>query len=282
MTLTGEKGDFEYCRVTGYTRQQENEHMKSYVRNTLLDHANRIDSLSQQTSPEAAAQLAELRSISGIHLKNKSRLDYSLQNPDKYVSVYEYSWFVKWLPEMVPKSHTASFFESLSDELRASTPGKQIKKYLDHVAVNRRLHIGDPPYDFILPDSTGTPVSLSRFKGKLVLLDFWAANCGPCRKEHVNYAKIYDEFKDDGFEIVSVSQDKRKRIWQNAMLKDKITWISLWDEDMTISKYTYLVSAIPNNYLIDTSGRIAATDLRGQHLYDFIRELLEKQKEGSL
>ncbi|MBX3239989.1 MAG: redoxin domain-containing protein [Chitinophagaceae bacterium] len=275
MTLVGEKGNFEYCNVSGYSRQDENERMKNYVRNNLNDLSKRIDSLSQIQSESATAELNELKAISYVHFLNKYRLDYCLRNPDLFISVYEYSWFVKWLPEMVPKSYAAAFYNSLSDSLKNTTHGEQVKNYLDHIAVNSRLKTGDMAYDFSLPDSTGKIASLSDFKGKLVLLDFWAANCGPCRKEHKNYSAIYHEFKDAGFEIISVSQDRSKKTWQNAMDKDRMSWVSLRDEDMRVSTYLYLVSGIPNNYLISQDGIIIAINLRGAELNNYLKKLLK-------
>ncbi len=276
MTLIGEKGNFEYSNVTGYSRQDENERMKNYARNREHEYARRIDSLSQMQSQEAITELNELRSISGHYLSNKYRLDYCFQNTNSFISVYEYSWFVKWLPEMAPKSHTAAFYDSLNDSLKNSAHGEQIKNYLDHIAVNQRLKIGDKAYSFSLPDSAGNIVSLSDFKGKLVLLDFWASNCGPCRKEHINYSEIYNEFKDLGFEIISVSQDRRKKTWQNAMTKDNMSWISLWDEDMNVSIYVYLVSGIPDNYLISQDGTIIARGLRGEDLSKYLNKILKE------
>lgn len=250
--------------------------MKNYVRNKQHEHARRIDSLSQIQSQEAITELNELKSIPVHYLSNKYRLDYCSQNTNSFISVYEYSWFVKWLPEMVPKSHTAAFYYSLSDSLKNSAPGEQIKYYLDHIAVNKRLKIGDKAYSFSLPDSAGNIVSLSDFKGKFVLLDFWASNCGPCRREHINYAAIYNEFEDHGFEIVSVSQDRMKKNWQNAMRKDNMSWTSLWDEDLNVSIYVYLVSGIPDNYLISQDGTVIATALRGKELRKYLNTLLKE------
>ncbi len=266
MTLSGEKGNFEYSKVTGYYRQDQNEKSKTYVRELLNDHDRKIESLSHLSSLAAKEELKQLKSISKIYLLNKFRLDHSYLHPNSFVSVYDYSWFVKWIPEMVPKSHAIDFYDRLSDSLKYNTHGAQIKNYIENIAVNQKLKVGDFPYEFSLPDSTGTEISLSSLKGKVVLLDFWASGCGPCRKEHKNYVELYNKYKSKGFEIFSISQDRREKQWLKAMEKDNISWPSVRDETMHITKYTYLVTGIPNNYLINQDGVIIAKDLKGVEL----------------
>jgi peroxiredoxin len=276
MTLNAEKGNFEYCDVTGYSRQDDNEKSKNYVRDRLMAYRQSIDSLSRLQTPEAKKEADQLKTVSEVYLRNKYRLDHCYLNPNSYIAVYGYSWFVKWIPEMVPKSHAIEFYNLLNDSLKATTPGKQIKYYIDNIAVNKRLIVGDSPYDFTLPDSTSTAISLSSFKDQVILLDFWASSCGPCRKEHANYFDLYEQFKDKGFEIISVSQDRKKERWLKAMNKDRMIWVSLWDEDMSISKYTYLVSAIPDNYLINRNGIIIAKNVRGDELRKILTEAIEE------
>ena len=174
---------------------------------------------------------------------------------------------------MGPKSHALEFHNSLGDSLKHSQHGAQIKNYIENIAVNRKLNLGDHPYEFSLPDSSGTEISLTSLKGKIILLDFWASNCGPCRREHKNYVNIYEKYKSQGFEILSVSQDKMKNQWLKAMVKDSITWSSVWDKSMDISKYKYLVSAIPDNYLINRDGIIIGKDLRGDELRTALSKL---------
>jgi len=276
MTLDGEKGNFEYCNVTGYSRQDENEKSLNYVRRKLIAHRQRIDSLSRLQSPEVKKEVEQLKKVSEVHIINKHKLNHCYLYPNTYISVHDYSWFVKWIPEMVPKSHALEFYKLLNEDLRNSIHGKQIKYYIDNIAVNKRLNVGDAPYDFALPDSTSTEISLSSVEDKIILLDFWSSGCGPCRKEHANYVDLYEQFKDKGFEIVSVSQDRKKARWLKAMNKDSMTWISLWDEDMSISKYMYLVSAIPENYLINRNGVIIAKDVRGEELRKILTEAIEE------
>ena len=266
MTLNGEKGNFKYCNVTGYQRQDENEKSLLYIRKMLKNRESVIDSLSKIKSKKSQRELKHLKSVSKVYLGNKYRLDYSYSKPNSFISVYNYSWFTKWLPEMVPKSNAIEFYNSLDSGLKNNTHGQQIKHYIGNVAVNRKLKVGDRPYEFSLNDVTGNTIRLNNFKGKMVLLDFWASGCGPCRKEHKNYTELYSEFHKKGFEILSVSQDRSKERWQKAMIKDNMFWPSVWDETKEITTYIYLVSAIPQNYLIDRNGIIIAENLKGADL----------------
>ena len=274
MTLIGEKGNFTNSQVTGYYRQDENYRSKQYVRKNLDAYEHRIDSLTKLQTKEASEEVLQLKSVSRVYLENKYLLDYCYLNPNSYVSVYDYSWFVKWIPEMVPKAHAKTFYNALGDSLKNNTHGKHIKNYIDNIAVNKRLNIGDQPYEFSLPDSTGQQISLGSFKKKVILLDFWSSGCAPCRKEHKNYLELYNKFKKDGFEIVSISQDRSRNRWLKAMSKDQMVWTSLWDEDMNISKYIYLVSAIPDNYLINEDGTIVAKGIHGTQLQKVLTDLL--------
>lgn len=210
MSLNAQKGNFRYCDVTGYSRQEDNEKSKNYVKGKLNAHHQKIDSLAKLQTPKAKKEVDHLKTVSEVYLKNMYQLEYCYLNPNRYISVYDYSWFVKWIPEMVPKSRAIAFYSSLNDRLNTTNPANQIKYYIDNIAVNKRLNVGDSPYDFSLPDSSSTEISLSLVENKVILLDFWASSCGPCRKEHANYFDLYEQFKDKGFEIISVSQDRKK------------------------------------------------------------------------
>jgi peroxiredoxin len=276
MKLHGKKGNFEYAEVTGSSLQDEHSACQNYIREKISRHYKKIDSLSHINSSEAKEQLKQLSNHNEIYLRNRYRLDYSYENPESFISVYNYSWFIKWIPEMVPKSHASEFYNMLNSILKQSIFGKQIRNYIENVAVNQKLRLGDRPYDFALPDAYGGEITLNSLKGNIILLDFWAANCGPCRKEHANYSTLYEKFKEQGFTILSVSQDRKKDQWTKAMEKDKIVWPSVWDESMHISKYTYLVTGIPQNYLVDSDGIIIAENVHGKRLESLLEAIFTK------
>ncbi|PTS91989.1 hypothetical protein DBR11_27710 [Pedobacter sp. HMWF019] len=135
------------------------------------------------------------------------------------------------------------------------------------ISVNAKTGVGVRP-DFTLPDREGKSFKLSSLKGKLVLVDFWASWCGPCRKENPNLVKAYEKYHSQGFEIVGVSLDDKKEAWIKAIDADKLTWIHVSDLKGWKSNLAkeYGIRSIPTNFLVDRNGKIIAKDLRGEAL----------------
>jgi len=137
-------------------------------------------------------------------------------------------------------------------------------------------NITDSRLDFSLPDLKGDSVRLSSMKGKVFLLDFWASWCVPCRFSNKQLVKLYDRYKDKGFEILGVSLDDNRGAWKKAVSKDKITWRQIndnggWD---AISAAKWNINAIPASFLIDKDGNVIAFDPEKQQLENKIRQLL--------
>jgi len=128
-----------------------------------------------------------------------------------------------------------------------------------------------------LPDVNGKTVSLSSFRGKYVLLDFWASWCGPCRAEKPNVVAAYAKFKDKNFTILSVSLDNNKDPWQKAIKDDGLTWTQVSDLKGwgSAAATAYNVQSIPSNFLIDTSGKVIAKNLREKQLDETLSSVLK-------
>ena len=136
--------------------------------------------------------------------------------------------------------------------------------------------VGKPAPDLSLPDASGKPIPLSAFKGKYLLVDFWASWCGPCRAENPNVVKVYNEFKGKNFAILGVSLDKEKDAWQEAIRSDRLEWTHVSDLKYWNSKAveTFKFNGIPYNVLIDPQGKVIAESLRGDDLESKLKEVL--------
>lgn len=141
----------------------------------------------------------------------------------------------------------------------------------------KAVSVGQKAPDFTLNNVEGNPVSLySKVGTKLLLVDFWAAWCGPCRAENPNVVKVYKEFNRKGFDVFGVSLDRTKEDWVKAIADDNLTWTHVSDLQYWSSAAAklYAVNSIPANFLLDENGVIIARNLRGDDLYNKVKEIL--------
>ncbi|MCU4177135.1 redoxin domain-containing protein [Carboxylicivirga sp. N1Y90] len=129
--------------------------------------------------------------------------------------------------------------------------------------------------DFTLLTADSTKVTLSSFRGKYVLVDFWASWCGPCRQENPNVVKAYNAYNAKGFEVLSVSVDQDKVAWQKAVKEDGLVWTNVISDEATNVPAKYAIQSIPTTFLLDKEGVIIAKNLRGDALEKKLAELLK-------
>jgi len=195
-------------------------------------------------------------------------VDYVNNNHDEVFSVITLKNLMSY---SIPKDKTKELYENLSAQMKSTKYGLNIKKYLD---LSTDFKIGDQAKDFQLPDLEGHLFGLSSFKGKYILLDFWSANCGPCLMEIPVLLRNYETYKEKGFEILSVSLDKKREDWENTVNKENMIWTTVGDLEGLDGDIpmTYSVYYMPTYYLIDPNGIIIDKILgRGQ-----LDEKLEK------
>ncbi len=185
------------------------------------------------------------------------------------LSVYSTTW---------GKAKTKELFDNFSTKNKNTEYGKSISKYIE---LNKNPNIGENYIDFEMEDTDGEIRKLSDLKGKFILLEFWASNCGACRKENSNLVKTYEKFKSKGFEIFAVSQDTNKESWLKAIKKDKLSWLQVSDlkgRDNSAA-LIYGINGIPDNFLIDPNGIIVGRNLRGEKLNEKLNELLNSNSK---
>jgi peroxiredoxin len=167
-------------------------------------------------------------------------------------------------------------YNNLTADAKNNYPAKNIKHAID---VNKLTGIGKTALDFTQPDTAGKPVSLKDFRGKYVLLDFWASWCGPCREENPNVVAAYNKYRDKNFTVLSVSLDQPtgKEKWLAAIHHDGLTWthvsdLKFWNN--AVAKQ-YDIESIPSNFLLDPNGVIIGKNLRGDDLNNKLAEVLQ-------
>jgi thiol-disulfide isomerase/thioredoxin len=165
-------------------------------------------------------------------------------------------------------------FNNLSPQIRHSKAGSN---FAEKIATAKATSPGGYLPDFSQADTSGKLVRLSSFKGKYVLIDFWASWCGPCRAENPGLVKVFNIYKEKDFTILGVSLDKNKASWLKAIQVDKLCWtqvsdLKYWNND--IAKKLDIRS-IPQNILLDPSGKIIARNLRGNELSEILANIFK-------
>jgi peroxiredoxin len=169
------------------------------------------------------------------------------------------------------------YYVKLDKGLYAKYPNSDyVKMFHGRVSEMNKLGIGSMAPEISLSTPDGKTVSLSSYKGKVVLVDFWASWCRPCRAENPNVVKAYNAYHAKGFEVLGVSLDKDKAAWQKAIADDRLSWTHISDLGMWNSSVVklYNITGIPFSVLLDKEGKIVAKGLRGEELENAIRKLL--------
>lgn len=153
-------------------------------------------------------------------------------------------------------------------EMQSSYSYKSLMKIVNG---SPTVSIGDKFMDFSLFDSSHRRVTRSQFKSKLIMIDFWASWCGPCRRQFESLKKIYAQTKRSDFDIIGISLDKEPAEWEKALENENVPWVNTLVPDNEWAKSNFLISSIPYNFILDSNGFILAKDLTPVEIKNFIK-----------
>jgi len=237
----------------------------------LMPKAIKIDFLDTLLFSHKLSDSIENQKINSLstfepHERLYKTLSWLKENKNTAVAIYG----ISNLKGKVPDSELRQYYTELPDSLKFSSAAKELDYYLEN------LTVGKPAPEFALSDTTGKKIKLSDYKGKYVLIEFWASWCIPCRRESPNLMIAHNKYNAKGFEILNVSIDRKKEEWVAAIKQDKLFWpqvLDLEDGKSYVAMNQYKVYSIPDNFLIDPEGKIIAKNLTSKQTLERLKML---------
>lgn len=268
FSLTGTTGNMEEAKLEGGgpAQKEKNELELSQVplNAEMQALAPRFQELYDKKD---TVGLIALSKESEVISRKLAAMEFAFINkhPESFQSL-----FLLWqLKEQITIDEVNKIFNGLDPIVRNSAVGKRARKNFDAIVKNS---VGQIAPDFAQNDVNGKPIDLSSYRGKYVLVDFWASWCAPCRAENPNLVKTYERYVAKGFDILGVSLDNKAENWKKAIAEDGLRWKHVSDLKgwQNAVSQLYGVKGVPASYLIDPQGMIVAKDLRGDELDRFL------------
>lgn len=261
-TVGGKEVESVKTEITGSIEQDIFKTIMMTQRNEMLVMLG-FSFMSKEGNEKPGMQDTLIQMYTAVKAQTARTIDSLVTNyPDSYAVALIIDKFVAKQQEL---SEVEKMYDGLSPRIKNAYLGQKLRTTIDNL---KKTAVGSVAPDFTLQTPDGKNVSLSDYRGKYVLLDFWASWCGPCLREVPNVKKVYDRYHPEGFEILSVSLDDKKENWVNAIDKHELNWghvSSLKGWQCPVVKL-YSISGVPAMFLLDREGKIIASGLRGEEL----------------
>jgi peroxiredoxin len=272
ITITGTLDSLFAAKITGSKTQDE---YKGFIdSNSLLSEKYNKIYEEYQVAEQGGdtARVAQLeKDAAAVENEMKTmQKDFVKNNPSSFVAPS----ILAQLSYEMEGSEIETYINAMDTAVANTEMIKDLKK---RVVLMKAVAVGQKAPDFTMNDPEGNPVSLySKIGSKLLLVDFWAAWCGPCRRENPNVVKVYSAYNKKGFDVFGVSLDQKKEDWLKAIADDKLTWTHVSDLQYwnNAAARMYAVNSIPANFLLDENGVIIGRNLREDALFDKVKEVL--------
>lgn len=262
--------------ATKITGSPSEDIFKQYL--TEVDRMNKNMAKLQQQYQEAMSK-GDTDGAKKIEIDGTAAMDNMKVFTKNFVKehsksvVSAYLTLVQLAPQLEP-TELDSIIGQFPAEISKSEYVVKLKEITEGM---KQTAIGALAPDFTMNDPEGKPIALSSLKGKVVLIDFWASWCGPCRKENPNVVKLYQKYHGKGFEILGVSLDRSKDEWMKAIKDDQLSWLHVSDLQywQNAAARLYSVNAIPQSFLLDKDGKIIAKGLNSEQLDEKLDKALQ-------